>query len=189
MLHSPAALHALTRTVPNLFRARATDGLAPPQGDGATPPTHRPSKKASQPVARPATPTRPEPASGASGRRPGHPGGVSPAELELYERESRVVPGSTPFVDKEQRSLVFRDRSAASLQPSDAGAGGPAYGAVASEVTMSSFVLSTIATSSPRSRSGTRNFASVWWKSSMNASHSSPVMNSSRCVSSIVRPE
>jgi hypothetical protein len=32
-------------------------------------------------------------------------------------------------------------------------------------------VLSTIATSSPRSRSGTLNFASDWWKSSMNASH------------------
>jgi hypothetical protein len=49
----------------------------------------------------------------------------------------------------------------------------PAYRAGAAEVTMSSFLLSTIATSSPRSRSGTLNFVSVWWKSSMNASHSS----------------
>lgn len=56
-------------------------------------------------------------------------------------------------------------------------------------VTMSSFVLSTIASSSPRSRSGTPNFARVWWKSSMNASHSAPEMSSSRCASSIVRPE
>lgn len=54
-----------------------------------------------------------------------------------------------------------------------------AVGAV--EVTMSSFVLSTIASSSPRSRSGTPNFARVSWKSSMNASHSAPEMRSSRC--------
>jgi hypothetical protein len=54
-------------------------------------------------------------------------------------------------------------------------------------VTMSSFVLSTIASSSPRSRSGTPNFARVWWKSFMNASHSAPEMSSSRCASSMVR--
>ena len=59
----------------------------------------------------------------------------------------------------------------------------------AAEVTMSSFVLSTIASSSPRSRSGTPNFARVWWKSSMNASHSAPEIRSSRCESSIVSPE
>ena len=37
-----------------------------------------------------------------------------------------------------------------------------AYRAAASDVTMSPFVLSIIASSSPRSRSGTLNFASVW---------------------------
>ena len=47
-------------------------------------------------------------------------------------------------------------------QPPDAEPGGPAYTAGrAAEVTMSSFVLSTIALSSPRSRSGTPNFARV----------------------------
>jgi hypothetical protein len=59
----------------------------------------------------------------------------------------------------------------------------------AAGVTMSSFVLSTIASNSPRSRSGTPNFARVWWKSSMNASHSAPETSSSRCESRIVRPE
>jgi hypothetical protein len=122
---------------------------------------------------------------GGAGVRGGRSGafGPRPAREACWRQSGR------PHPSKWSSEASCSRQSCGLLQTSDAGTGGPVYGAVASEITMSSFVLSTIATSSARSRSGTLNFARVWWKSSMNASHSWPVISSSRCVSSIERPE